>query len=64
VSYAPEGTVAYSYPGHDASAYPGQRVVIYVSAGPPAESPPGEGGGGGQPNPDDTCGSSHRPGCR
>ena len=63
VSYAPEGTVAYSDPGRDASAYPGQRVVIYVSAGPPAEAPPGEGGGD-QPNPEDTCGSSHRPGCR
>jgi membrane peptidoglycan carboxypeptidase len=70
VSYAPAGTVAYSYPGRDAAVYPGQRVVIYVSAGPPAPPettvPTGGGGGGGgpQPSPGDTCGSSNRPGCR
>jgi membrane peptidoglycan carboxypeptidase len=72
VTYAPAGTVAYSYPGADAQVYPGQRVVLYVSAGPPAPSqptekptpdqtlgpPPGEGGGG------DDCGNSNRPGCR
>ncbi len=39
VDYAPEGTVAYSYPGTGDAVYPGQRVVIYVSAGPPAEEP-------------------------
>ncbi|MGH8891694.1 MAG: transglycosylase domain-containing protein [Actinomycetes bacterium] len=40
-SYAPEGTVAYSYPGAGAAVYPGQRVVIYVSAGaPPAQQEP------------------------
>jgi membrane peptidoglycan carboxypeptidase len=72
VSYAPAGTVAYSYPGRDASVYPGQRVVIYVSAGAPAPPettvPSGGGGGGGdpgpQPSPGDTCGNSNRPGCR
>jgi membrane peptidoglycan carboxypeptidase len=58
VSYAPAGTVAYSYPAAGATAYPGQRVVIYVSAGPPAQQ------GGPSPNPTDTCGSSNRPGCR
>jgi membrane peptidoglycan carboxypeptidase len=67
VSYAPAGTVAYSYPGRDASVYPGQRVVIYVSAGPPAPEttvPSGGTGPGPQPSPGDTCGSSNRPGCR
>ena len=72
VSYASAGTVAYSYPGRDASVYPGQRVVIYVSAGAPAPPettvPSGGGGGGGdpgpQPSPGDTCGNSNRPGCR
>ena len=73
-SYAPEGTVAYTYPGTGASVYPGQRVVIYVSAGaPPAEEPapapqPEPTGDdptlGPQPSPADTCGSSRRPGCR
>ncbi|HEX4699590.1 MAG TPA: transglycosylase domain-containing protein [Actinomycetes bacterium] len=63
VSYAPAGTVAYSYPGAGATVYPGQRVVIYVSAGPPVQQG-GGGGGGPSPNPTDTCGSSHRPGCR
>ena len=38
--YAPAGTVAYSYPGDGSSVYPGQRVVIYVSAGPPPAEPP------------------------
>jgi len=64
-SYAAEGSVAYSYPGTGDQVYPGQRVVIYVSAGPPA--PPETtvpGGGTGQPSPGDTCGSSNRPGCR
>ena len=52
-TYAPEGTVAYTYPGTGASVYPGQRVVIYISAGSPPAPPPqptpgtGEGGGGG-----------------
>jgi membrane peptidoglycan carboxypeptidase len=57
-TYAPEGTVAYSYPGTGSAVYPGQRVVIYVSAGaPPAPEPepsdgttigpdPGDNGGG------------------
>ena len=75
VDYAPAGTVAYSYPGNGASVYPGQRVVIYVSAGPPAPEPsvttgpgPGPSDPGqpdlGEPSPADTCGSSNRPGCR
>jgi membrane peptidoglycan carboxypeptidase len=64
VSYAPAGTVAYSYPGNGASVYPGQRVVIYVSAGPPAQPTETTVPGPGQPSPGDTCGSSHRPGCR
>jgi beta-lactam-binding protein with PASTA domain len=61
VSYAAAGTVAYTYPASGATVYPGQRVVIYVSAGPPVQQsqPPGP-----QPNPTDTCGSSNRPGCR
>jgi membrane peptidoglycan carboxypeptidase len=53
VDYAPKGTVAYTYPGSGDAAYPGQRVVIYVSAGPAAEEPnpstpppPGDGGVG------------------
>jgi len=64
-TYAAEGTVAYSYPGTGSSVYPGQRVVIYVSAGaPPAEpsQPPA-------PTDDTTlgpedCGQSNRPECR
>jgi membrane peptidoglycan carboxypeptidase len=36
-SYAPAGTVAYSYPGTGSAVYPGQRVVLYVSAGSPPE---------------------------
>ncbi|HEX7188215.1 MAG TPA: PASTA domain-containing protein, partial [Actinomycetes bacterium] len=64
-TYAAEGTVAYSYPGTGSSVYPGQRVVIYVSAGaPPAEpsQPPA-------PTDDTTlgpedCGNSNRPECR
>jgi membrane peptidoglycan carboxypeptidase len=56
VSYTPAGTVAYSYPATGSTAYPGERVTIYVSAGPPP--------GGPSPNPTDTCGTSHRPGCR
>ena len=31
--YAPAGTVAYTFPGRGAAAYPGQRVVLYVSSG-------------------------------
>ncbi len=50
VSYAPAGTVAYSYPGADAQVYPGQRVVLYVSAGPPLQ--PTE-----KPTPDQTLGA-------
>ena len=39
-TYAPQGTVAYSYPGTGASVYPGQRVVVYVSNGaPPVPTP-------------------------
>jgi beta-lactam-binding protein with PASTA domain len=64
VSYAPAGTVAYSYPGNGAAVYPGQRVVIYVSAGAPAGPTETTVPGPGQPSPGDTCGSSHRPGCR
>jgi membrane peptidoglycan carboxypeptidase len=57
-SYAPEGTVAYSYPGTGSAVYPGQRVVLYISAGappapeePPSDEPtigpePGNGNGG------------------
>ena len=64
-TYAAEGTVAYSYPGTGSSVYPGQRVVIYVSAGaPPAQpsQPPA-------PTDDTTlgpedCGNSNRPECR
>jgi membrane peptidoglycan carboxypeptidase len=63
VSYAPAGTVAYSYPGRDAEVYPGQRVVIYVSAGAPAPTETTVPGSG-SPSPGDTCGSSNRPGCR
>ena len=72
VTYAAAGSVAYSYPGNGAQVYPGQRVVIYVSAGAPApaettvpgpggggNSGPGSGGGGGG-----DCGNSNRPGCR
>lgn len=44
-TYAPAGTVAYSYPGTGSSVYPGQRVVLYVSAGaPPAPAPQPEPG--------------------
>jgi beta-lactam-binding protein with PASTA domain len=44
-SYAQAGTVAYSYPGTGSAVYPGQRVVLYISAGsPPAPE---------QPEPDD-----------
>jgi beta-lactam-binding protein with PASTA domain len=65
VTYAPAGTVAYSYPGNGASAYPGQRIVLYVSAGPSLQPTvtPTPGVGNQTPNPTDTCGSSHRPGC-
>jgi membrane peptidoglycan carboxypeptidase len=44
LSENPEGTVAYTSPGAAASAYPGQTVTVYVSAGPGAEpeAPPGE----------------------
>ncbi|MEO7980841.1 MAG: transglycosylase domain-containing protein [Sporichthyaceae bacterium] len=69
VTYAPAGTVAYSYPGSDAQVYPGQRVVLYVSAGPPAPAQPTtvptpDQTLGPQPSPGDTCGNSNRPGCR
>ena len=41
-SYAGAGSVAYTYPGTGAAVYPGQRVVIYVSAGAaPAQPEPG-----------------------
>jgi membrane peptidoglycan carboxypeptidase len=62
-SYAAAGTVAYSYPGNGAAVYPGQRVVIYVSAGPPPAEPPqptGEPSGGFGTD----CGNSNRPECR
>jgi beta-lactam-binding protein with PASTA domain len=67
VTYAPAGTVAYSFPGSDAQVYPGQRVVLYVSAGPPAPTQPTN-----TPTPDQTlgpqptgdCGNSNRPECR
>jgi beta-lactam-binding protein with PASTA domain len=63
-SYAPAGTVAYSYPGDGASVYPGQRVVIYVSAGPPpAEPPPPTSEPQNTLGPDD-CKNSNRPDCR
>jgi len=79
-SYAAVGTVAYSYPGTGESVYPGQRVVLYVSAGaPPAPPQPdkpsqettlGPSVGGDQPAQPDVdrqgrpCGNSNRPGCR
>ena len=48
-TYAPEGTVAYTYPGTGSAVYPGQRVVIYVSAGSPPAPPEPEPGAGGGP---------------
>ena len=71
VDYAPEGTVAYSYPGTGDAVYPGQRVVIYVSAGPPAQEPEPSLTPGAGPDPDqpdlgepDPCENSNRPECR
>ena len=60
--YAAAGTVAYSYPGNGSAVYPGQRVVIYVSSGPPPEQPTSEPGT--TLGPDDDCGNSNRPECR
>ncbi len=71
VTYAPAGTVAYSFPGSDAQVYPGQRVVLYVSAGPPAPTQPTNVptpdqtlGPGGTGTGGDNCGNSNRPECR
>ena len=68
--YAPAGTVAYSFPGTGAAVYPGQRVVIYVSAGaaptqpsPGPDDPDDADGPTLGPNPDD-CVNSNRPECR
>jgi len=63
-SYAPEGTVAYSYPGDGASVYPGQRVVIYVSAGPPPAEPPPPTSEPQNTLGPDNCENSNRPECR
>ena len=60
--YAAAGTVAYSYPGNGSAVYPGQRVVIYVSAGPPPAQPTSEPGTTLGPGRD--CGNSNRPECR
>ena len=63
--YAAAGTVAYSYPGNGASVYPGQRVVIYVSSGPPPAQPTSEPETTLGPGPgEDDCGNSNRPECR
>jgi hypothetical protein len=68
--YAPAGTVAYSFPGTGAAVYPGQRVVIYVSAGaaptqpsPGPDDPDDADGPTLGPNPDE-CVNSNRPECR
>ncbi len=48
-SFVPEGTVARTEPGAGAEMAPGQRVLIYLSSGPPSPppAPPGDGGNGG-----------------
>jgi membrane peptidoglycan carboxypeptidase len=73
-SYAAAGTVAYSYPGTGDQVYPGQRVVIYISTGAPPAPPPqpepsvettlGPTAEAQPPSPQETCGTSNRPGCR
>lgn len=68
VDYAPEGTVAYTSPGRGSSAYEGQAVTIFVSAGPPAEPdpPPTTEPPSPTPTPTPTHGKSckKRPSCR
>ena len=48
VDYAAAGTVAYTFPNRGEEAYAGQRVVIYLSAGPAPVAP--------QPGPQPTLG--------
>jgi membrane peptidoglycan carboxypeptidase len=48
VDYAAAGTVAYTFPNRGEGAYAGQRVVIYISAGPAPVAP--------QPEPQPTLG--------
>jgi membrane peptidoglycan carboxypeptidase len=66
VDNAPIGTVAYTSPGPGGSAYQGQTVTVYVSAGPRSQpNPTDQPGGPGNPNPrpTDDCQINPVPGC-
>jgi len=67
VDFAQAGTVAYTSPGRGASAYQGQTITVYVSAGPLSQPGPPPTSGPGTPttNPRTTndCQINPVPGC-
>jgi len=66
VDGAPAGTVGYTAPGGGGTAYQGQTITIFVSAGPRSQpdatdKPPGPGNP--NPRPSDSCQINPLPGC-